>query len=204
MTIDPLFEQLKHPNPYMRERAMTELLEANAPDTISRLMGVLDSEDVVYRRAAVKALGLFGNDAVSPLVDALLHSDNITVRGSAAKALAQVAINYPENVFPDDGLQGLKQAIQDDNPVVHIAAIMALGEIGGAALEILLDALKTTDNIAVQVSIVNALASVGGERASEVLVAAAADEAADPYVRESATSALSRLQMVATYNRSDS
>lgn len=204
MTIDPLFEQLKHPNPYMRERAMAELLEANAPDTISRLMGVLDSEDVVYRRAAVKALGLFGNDAVSPLVDALLHSDNITVRGSAAKALAQVAINYPENVFPEDGLQGLKQAIQDDNPVVHIAAIMALGEIGGAALEILLDALKTTDNIAVQVSIVNALASVGGERASEVLVAAAADEAADPYVRESATSALSRLQMVATYNRSDS
>lgn len=203
MTTDSLFEQLKHPNPYMRERAMVELLEAQAPDTISRLMSVLDSEDVVYRRAAVKALGLFGNEAVSPLVQALLNSDNVTVRGSAAKALAQVAVNYPENVFPEDGLQGLKQAIQDDNPVVHIAAVMALGEIGGAALDILLEAFKTTDNIAVQVSIVNALASVGGEQASQILEAAAVDEAADPYVRESATSALSRLQMVATYKRSD-
>jgi bilin biosynthesis protein len=70
--------------------------------------------------------------------------------------------------------------------------------------QILVEALKTSDNIAVQVSAVNALASVGGARAAEVLAEAAADEAADPYVRESATSALSRLQMVATYTRSDS
>ncbi len=203
MTTDTLFEQLKHPNPYMRERAMAELLEANAPDTVSRLMSVLDSDDVVYRRAAVKALGLFGNEAVSPLVEALLKSENVTVRGSAAKGLAQIAINYPDEPFPESGLQGLRTAIQDDNPVVHIAALMALGEIGEPAFEILVEALKTSDNIAVQVSAVNALASVGDARAAEVLAEAAADDAADSYVRESATSALSRLQMVSTYKRSD-
>lgn len=203
MTSDSLFEQLKHPNPYMRERAMADLLEANAPDTISRLMGVLDSEDVVYRRAAVKALGLFGHAAVSPLIEALLNSENVTVRGSAAKALAQVALNYPDEPFPAEGLQGLQQAIQDDNPVVHIAAVMALGEIGGAAFDILQTALKTTDNIAVQVSIVNALASVGTEAAAALLTQLAEDETVDPYVKESATSAISRLEMVAKFRRSD-
>jgi bilin biosynthesis protein len=201
MTTDELFEQLKHPNPYMRERAMADLLDANAPDTISRLMNVLDSDDVVYRRAAVKGLGLFGTQAVPPLVDALLQSENVTVRGSAAKALAQVAINYPEEPFPENGLQGLQAAISDDNPVVHIAAIMALGEIGEPAFEILSDAFQTTENIAVQVSIANAFATLGDARSAALLTQIAADETADTYVRETATSALSRLEMVAKFNQ---
>jgi bilin biosynthesis protein len=35
--------------------------------------------------------------------------------------LAQIAINYPELPFPEAGLQGLKKAIDDPNPVVNIA-----------------------------------------------------------------------------------
>ncbi|NJQ97678.1 MAG: HEAT repeat domain-containing protein [Hydrococcus sp. CSU_1_8] len=60
MTIDSLFEQLKHPNPHLRERAMWEIADARDETTIPRLMAVLGEEDVVYRRAAVKALGVIG------------------------------------------------------------------------------------------------------------------------------------------------
>jgi bilin biosynthesis protein len=201
MSINPLFEQLKHPNPYLRERAMVEIAETRDRDTIPNLMGVLGDEDVVYRRAAVKALGVIGADTVSPLVEALLNSDNVTVRGSAAKALAQVALNYPEDAFPAEGMRGLKAALDDQNPVVHIAAVMALGEIGDAALDILIDALKTTDNVALALSIANALASIGGDRATEVLTALIDDESADSYVRETAVSALSRLEQVANMKR---
>lgn len=201
MTTDSLFEQLKHPNPHLRERAMMEIAESRDRNTIPRLISILDQEDVIYRRAAVKVLGVIGFDAIPAVVESLLQSENVTVRGSAAKALAQIAINYPDVSFPEAGLQGLKAAINDPNPVVHIASVMALGQMGSAAFDILVEALQTTDNIAAQVAIVNALASVGNPKCVEVLTKFASDESVDSYVRESATSALSRLDLVMNFKR---
>jgi bilin biosynthesis protein len=201
MTTNSLFEQLKHPNPHLQERAMFEIAESRDENTIPQLIGILDQEDVIYRRAAVKALGVIGLDAVPLVVEALLNSDNVTVRGSAAKALAQIAVNYPDLPFPETGLQGLKEAINDPNPVVHIAAVMALGEMGSSAFDILVGSLQTTNNIAVQVTLVNALASIGDVRSVEILNTFARDESVDPYVRESATSSLSRLDLVMNYHK---
>ncbi len=203
MTQDTLFDQLKHPNPNLRERAMWEIVDTRDETTIPRLMAALDDEDVVYRRAAVKALGAVGMDTISSLVEGMLNSDNVTVRGSCAKALAQVALNYPEEPFPEEGLQGLKTALEDLNPVVHIAAAMALGEIGSPACEIVIEVLGETENIGLAVSLINALAAVGDEQASNTLQAYANNEAVDSYVRESAVSALSRLDMVKGFKRAD-
>ena len=201
MTQDNLFAQLKHPNPHLRDRAMFEIAETRDAETISKLMSALDDEDVVYRRAAVKALGMIGQDAVPSIVDGMLHSESITVKGSCVKALTQVALNYPELPFPAEGLQGLKKSMQDPNPVVYIAAVMTLGEIGVEGLDILTEGLAITDNPALGVSIVNALAAVGGERSAEVLAKVVDDELADSYVKETAISALSRLELVAKYKR---
>lgn len=199
--MDSFFEQLKHPNPHIRERAMVEIIDNRDDTTIPRLMAALDAEDTVYRRAAVKTLGAVGVDAVPAIVEALGSSENVTVRGSCAKALAQVALNYPNEPFPELGLQGLKKSLDDPNPVVHIASAMALGEIGDAALTILLETLQTTDNLALSVSIVNALASVGGDQAADVLTQLAEDDSVDEYVKQTATSALSRMEMVKNFSR---
>ena len=101
--MDSFFEQLKHPNPHIRERAMVDILDNRDETTVPRLMAALDAEDTVYRRAAVKTLGAVGADAVPAIVEALASSDNVTVRGSCAKALAQVALNYPDEPFPELG-----------------------------------------------------------------------------------------------------
>ncbi|MEM8808063.1 MAG: HEAT repeat domain-containing protein [Cyanobacteria bacterium P01_G01_bin.38] len=201
MTQDSFFEQLKHPNPHMRNRAMWDITENRDEQTIPRLMRALDDEDVVYRRAAVKTLGMIGADTVPFVVESLANSDNVTVRGSCAKALAQVALNYPDQPFPQAGLEGLKKSLHDANPVVHIASAMALGEVGKAAQDILVEALKTTDNVALAVSIVNALASVGSESAAELLAELSQDDSIDGYVKETATSALSRLELVRNNQR---
>ncbi|GAB4531455.1 MAG: HEAT repeat domain-containing protein [Pleurocapsa sp.] len=200
MTIDALFEKLKHPNPNLRREAMWELAEARDENTIPRLITILGEEDVTYRRTAVKALGVIGADSVPFAVDLLLNSDNPTVRSSCAKVLAQIAVNHPDVPFPEEGIQGLKQALDDPNPVVNIPAVMTLGEIGSPAFEILVETLETTDNLAVGVAITNALGSMGDERAVEVLTRWSNDESADPYISESAKSALSRLEMVMKYN----
>ncbi len=203
MTQDELFQQLKHPNPNLRERAMIEIADNRDQTTIPRLISLMGEEDVVYRRSAVKALGVIGAEAVPPLVQDLLHSDNVTVRGSCAKALAQIALNYPDEPFSSEGVQGLKTALNDANPVVYIASVMALGEIGSPVLDILMEALQTTDNPALAVSLVNAIASIGDSRGADLLKVLIDDESADPYVRESATSALSRLEMVSQYKRQE-
>ncbi len=201
MTIDSLFEQLKHPNPNLRERAMVEIAQQRDDNTIPRLMSNLAEEDVVYRRACVKTLGVIGFDAVPFLVEALKQNDNATFQASCVKALANVAVNYPEEPFPTEGIEGLKAAMNNPNPVVYIAAVMALGAIGSPILDSLIEALQNTDNPAVAVAIINAIGSIADRRGEEILTKLSQDESADEYVRESAVSALSRLEMVIKYNR---
>jgi bilin biosynthesis protein len=203
MTQDELYQQLKHPNPHLRDRAMVQIVEERTAETLPKMMAILDDEDVVYRRAVVKALGMVGLEAVPYLVEGLLKSDNVTVRGSCAKALAQVALNYPEKPFPSEGLQGLKTALSDENPVVYIGSAMALGEIGSPAFDILTESLKTTEDLGLAVSLVNALCATKDPKAIDALTALTTDESIDSYVRETAVSALSRLNLTSTYRRSD-
>jgi bilin biosynthesis protein len=200
MSTEAFFQQLKHPNPHLRDQAMWDIAENRDETTIPRLMGLLGEADTTYRRAAVKALGIIGPDTVSSLVAALLSSDDVTVRGSAVKALAQVVINYPDVPLSPEGVQGLKTALNDPNPVVNIAAVMALGEMGAPAVDILIETLQSTDNPALGVSLVNALGSIGDPRGVNVLTHLIENEETDSYVRESATSALSRLEMTAKFN----
>ena len=201
MTTDALFDQLKHPNPHLRQRAMIELAETQAPGTIEKLLANLGEADVTYRRASVKALGMMGREAVPPVAQLLTDSDDVTIRSSCAKALAQYAVNYSDETFPQAGLDALKVAVIDENPVVHIASAMALGEVGPAALDIVAGTLETTENLSLAVSLTNALAAIGTPEAAAKLKAVAEDETADSYVRQSAKSAVSRIDLVGQYSR---
>jgi bilin biosynthesis protein len=202
MSTEVLFQQLKHPNPHLRDQAMWEIAENYDLETIAKLMSILDEEDTTYRRAAVKTLGEIGHDAVPALVEALVKSENVTVRGSAVKAIAQVVICHPDVPLSDQGLQSLKSALHDPNPVVNIAAVMAMGEIGAPVVDIMIEALQGTDNPALAISLVNALGSIGDLRGVDVLNALIQSESTDSYVRESAVSSLSRLEMTAGFKKS--
>ena len=196
MAADSLFEQLKHPNPQMRRRAMLEIVETRDEQTIPRLMSALGEADTVYRRASVKTLGAIGMEAVPAVAEQMLHHENDTVRASCTKAMAQIAVNHPETAFPEVGMSALRQAMDDPYPVVQIASVMSLGEIGMPAVDTLLDALKTTDNVAIALTITNTLGSIGDPRAVQVLRDLIADKSVDSYVRETAESALPRLEQM--------
>ncbi len=201
MSMDALFEQLRHPNPHLREEAIWRIAESRDETTIPRLMSLLGEEDVVYRRAAVKTLGAIGLPAVNPLVETLKTSDNPVVRASCGKALAQVAVNYPDITFPEEALAGLKACIEDPNPVVHLVSIMALGEMGTQGLDILTESLQTTENPSVAMAVINALGSIPDQRAMDALCALSQDESKDEMLREAARSATSRLEQVIKFKQ---
>ncbi len=194
--MDSHFEQLKHPNPNLRNRAMWEIAESRDETTIPRLMGLLGEEDVVYRRAAVKTLGVIGADAIPPLVETLMSSDNVVVKASCGKGLAQIAGNYPDQPFPEEAMEALKTSINDPNPVVHLVSVMALGQVGIPALDIFTEYLETSENISVAVAIINALGSIPDDRAMAVLTNLGEDSSKDSLIQESAKSAASRLEQV--------
>ncbi|MBE9061539.1 HEAT repeat domain-containing protein [cf. Phormidesmis sp. LEGE 11477] len=198
MVADSVFAQLKHPNPAMRQRAMIEIVDNRDQQTIPKLMAALAEEDVVYRRACVKTLGAIGMASVPVVVEQMLNSEDDTVRASCTKAMAQIAVYHPEEPFPTEGLAGLRQAMNDPYPVVQIAAVMSLGEVGVPAVDTLLEALETTDNVVIALTITNTLGSIGDPRALEVLRQLIADNSVDSYVRETAESALPRLEQVMT------
>lgn len=196
MPADSLFEQLKHPNPQMRRRAMLEIADTRDQNTIPKLMAALAEEDVVYRRAAVKTLGVIGMETVPVVVEQMLNHENDTVRASCAKAMAQIAVSHPNEPFPIEGINGLRQAMADPYPVVQIASVMSLGEVGSPAVDTLLEVLKTTDNVAIALTIANTLGSIGDPRAVAVLRELIDDDTVDSYVRETAQSALPRLEQM--------
>ena len=198
MVADSVFDQLRHPNPAMRQRAMTEIVDSRDQQTIPKLMAALGEEDVVYRRACVKTLGAIGMESVPAVVEQMLNSENDTVRASCTKAMAQIAVYHPDEPFPAEGIEGLRQAMNDPYPVVQIASVMSLGEVGMPAVDTLLEVLKTTDNVAIALTITNTLGSIGDPRALEVLRELIADHSVDSYVRETAESALPRLEQVMT------
>ena len=49
MTLDALFEKLKHPNPNLRGKAMWAIPEASDENTIPRLISIVNQDDVSDR-----------------------------------------------------------------------------------------------------------------------------------------------------------
>ena len=201
MSIEERYPNLRHKNPHLRERTMYQIAEEYTEETISELMEILYSEDVAYRRTAARTLGVIGLDTVPFLLEQLTNSNDSIVRASCADILASLAFQYgEEDKFPPEAIAGLQQALQDPNPLVYLTTIGALSSLGKSAFNILKEAIDV-DNIAVQVAVVDALGSLGDERGLEVLSALAQDDTIDEYIKDSAVSALSRLEQVIKFNR---
>ncbi|MDJ0635714.1 MAG: HEAT repeat domain-containing protein [Xenococcaceae cyanobacterium MO_188.B29] len=201
MSLEERYPNLKHKNPHLRKRTMQQIAEEYTEETISELVSILYSEDVTFRRTAARTLSVIGLDTVPLVVDELNNSDNSIVRASCADILAKIIFYHgEEGKFPPEAIAGLKQALEDPNPLVYLSTIGALGTFGKSAFNIFKEALEV-DNIAVQVAVVDALGSLGDERGLELLSNLAEDETIDVYIKDSAISALSRLEQVIKFNQ---
>lgn len=175
--VERLFSRLTHVNKNMRKKASIAISEMATATEIERLLSLLEVEDVSHRRAAVQTLGMTGLQSVPRLIELLATSENSTVRASCAKALAAVALFYPQHreEFPGEALDGLRRALEvDQDPVTRLSVVGCLGTVGSdakgddgqsfsgsdRAVDILDDVCASASDMAVGATAVSALAQV--------------------------------------------
>lgn len=189
--LDQLFDDLAHPNPYIQSQAFTAMVRDWPEQALPRLLQLLDQPDISLRRASVRGIGAFGAAALLPLADVFQGSNDSTVRASCVKAYAQVASNQPGVLFPPEAMAALQDGLNDDSPVVAVASVMALGQVGVQAVSLLL-AVAQGSNPAQAVAAVNALAQIADPELEGKLRALQQQAGLDPYVLETLESALAR------------
>ena len=190
--LDILFEDLAHPNPYIQSQAFMAMVRDWPQQALPRLLGLLAQPNITLRRASVRGIGAFGAAALLPLADLLKASTDSTIRASCVKAYAQVASNQPGIHFPESAMKALEEALSDDSPVVAVATVMALGQVGGQAMPLLLRVVGG-DNPAQAVAAVNALAQIDHPAIERTLRDLQNQPQVDSYVRETIESALARM-----------
>jgi bilin biosynthesis protein len=193
--IDQLIKDLEHPNPYVQTEAFLALARHWPDQSLPKLFELLDQENVTLRRASVRAIGVFGEPSLIPLALKFQQSVDPTVRASCIKAFVQVASNYQGIKFPEEAINALKQALTDESPVVALAAVMALGQVGRQALSLLKDVCKG-DNPALAVAGVNALVEIKDPNVKGYLQDLLQNSQIDSYVKETIESALSRADLL--------
>jgi len=105
---------------------------------IAQMIECLGDTRGLVRLGFAEALGVVGKPAVEPLIEALLHHDNVVVRRAAGKTLTLIEdpVAVPHLVY---------SLLNDEDTVVQASAIGALARTGVASVNPLLEVLASAD-----------------------------------------------------------
>lgn len=156
------------------------------PDAIGLIAGRLGvEEDTRVIEALVLNLVAIGGPAAAAALAPLLRSDRAGCRFAAAEALADMG---------PDALPFFDALIRDPDPQVRImAAEIARGRAGVAAVQTLEHLLATEEEINVCCAFIDVLAEIGTVETAAALTAVLERIPDNPFLRFSVETALSRL-----------
>ena len=201
--LDSLLEDLMHPNPRIQEDACREMAETYASESLPRLLDLFEHEDPKVYRGAVKGVGFFGYAAFLPVIDLYGRTKNQTAKRCCPKAFVQLFKNFPNQPFPDEVMDLLRDAIEDSDMVVVQGGLMCLGQLGkqqlrgDEAVELLVNVLSH-ENVALVYSATQALADINHPLVASSLKSLM-ESSTDPLIKEAAESGLLRHEnLVAT------
>ena len=194
--LDSLFEDLMHPNPRIQEDACREMAEKYASEALPRLLDLFEHEDPKVYRGAVKGVGFFGYEAFLPVIELYGRTKNQTAKRCCPKAFVQLFKNFPNQPFPDEVMDLLRDAIDDSDMVVVQGGLMCLGQLGkqqiggDEAVELLVNVL-TNENVALVYSATQALADIN-HPLEAISLKSLMESSTDPLIKEAAESGLAR------------
>ncbi len=183
--LDLLFEDLTHPNPNINKKAFIAMAHYWPEHALPRLIDNLDDPNIHFRRVIIKAIGIFGKDALAPLVREYQLANNRTMRTSCMKAFVQVAVNLEGEKFPDEVMDLIESAIHDDTPEIVLTVISLLKLLGNQGVPLLLAICREDKNVLRIAAAVTALGEMNNEYILECFKDLLADEFTDPLVRDS-------------------
>ena len=201
--LDSLLEDLMHPNPRIQEDACREMAEKYASEALPRLLDLFEHEDPKVYRGAVKGVGFFGYEAFLPVIELYGKTKNQTAKRCCPKAFVQLFKNFPNQPFPDEVMDLLRDAIDDSDMVVVQGGLMCLGQLGkqqlggDEAVQLLVNVLSN-ENVALVYSATQALADINHPLVASSLKSLM-ESSTDPLIKEAAESGLARHEnLVAT------
>jgi HEAT repeat protein len=152
IAIAPLLAAAKNPQRQIHWHAAAALCWIGSAEAISSLVKLLRYPSIQVQAASAKALGRASLPAVSPLVDALKHNDDM-VKVHAAHSLGQISSPL--------AVTSLIAALEHGSKSVRFEAAWALGQIKSPLSANPLARLLTDNDISVQSQAVQALKSIG-------------------------------------------
>ena len=205
--IDALFEDLMHPNPRIQEDACLQMAENYASEALPRLLELFEHEDPKVYRGAVKGVGFFGYEAFLPIIELYGRTKNQTARRCCPKAFVQLFKNFPDQPFPEEVMELLKDSIADPDMVVVQGGLMCLGQlgkqqIGGDEAVRLLIKVLDNDNVALVFSATQALADINHPLVASSLKSLM-DSSSDPLIQEAAESGLARHENLVAISKNE-
>ncbi len=160
LAIAPLIKATEQPQRQIHWQAAAALSWIGSADAINALVRLLQKHPSIQVQAAVaKSLARASLPAVSPLVEALKHSDAM-VKVHAAHSLGQISSPL--------ALTSLIEALDHSSKSVRFEAAWALGQIKSPSSAKALASLLTDNDISVQSQAVQSLKNIGVSAISAV------------------------------------
>ena len=204
--LDSLLQDLMHPNPRIQEDACREMAEKYASEALPRLLDLFEHEDPKVYRGAVKGVGFFGYEAFLPVIELYGRTKNQTAKRCCPKAFVQLFKNFPNQPYPDEVMELLRDAITDSDMVVVQGGLMCLGQLGkqqlggDEAVQLLIHVL-TNENVALVYSATQALADINHPLVASSLKSLM-ESSSDPLIKEAAESGLARHENLVASSKS--
>ncbi len=187
--LDKLFKDFDHPNPKINERAYLSMARYWPDESMPILIRSLDHKDLSTRRKSVKALGAFGAKVLPSIIKLFFSTNSRVLRVSCVKTLVQIVRNLEEQALPDDAMDVVVCALNDDTPEMILTVIPLLRLLGKQGLPLLIEACKD-ENILKALASITAIAEIDDPCVGKFLKSLLDNDSMDALVREGCIQAL--------------
>ncbi len=187
---ESLVDDINHPNPNINNQAFI-LMRMHWPrKSLDYFIGNLDSDNNELRRKSVKALSVYEEDIVLPMLHICLASEKEIVKVSCLKVLVKVAANINLDSFYAKIIEVIDLVILIESVQVTLTVISLLRQLGEIALPKLIQ-LSRNQDILMSKAAITALGEIDDDRSKKALQELSIDYSIDNLLRESALQAIS-------------
>ncbi len=183
-SLENLFKDLEHPNPNINRKACLKMACYWPEDSIAKLICGLNQKDVELRRKTVKALGYFGDCAISSVARLFLDNEDLIIRASCLKVFIKIVTIEHYESFPKDLIEVVDLSLKDDNPQIILLVVLLLRQLGKLGLPKLILSLKDS-NILLAKASVTAIGEIDDPSAQRCLRELLEDNSLDEIIQES-------------------